>query len=115
MPKINFNGKEYEVTVDGFGVQLIDGKTIDEFVDSLGEEDLAFAARLGMSVAKKDPEQFADIVERHELTELEPFIPPKKWKHQDCTIVTKFIRSGGYQQSVMWCNNHQEEVRTRSL
>lgn len=61
------NGKSYEITVDGFGVQYIDGMLIDDFYATLSEEDIRYCMNIGIQTALSDPDYFNDITNRHEI------------------------------------------------
>lgn len=77
MNKIKILDKEYDVWFDEFGLARINGMLIDEFLDQCTDEQLAYLEKHGKEIAVKEPEHFADIVDRHEITLLEPFVDPK--------------------------------------
>lgn len=66
--------REYEITTDGFGVKYIDGILIDEFLENASTDILDALAAKGLRTIAKEPERAHDIIERNELTMLEPFL-----------------------------------------
>lgn len=71
---IEIAGVKHAITFDKFGTTYVDGMTPDDFLDTLDDDTKELLARRGLEVAKNDPEHFKDIVQRHELTDLEEFI-----------------------------------------
>lgn len=53
--KINFGGKDYHFEIKN-GVKYVEGKTIDEFIETLSHEDKIASMKLGM-VAMNDMEK----------------------------------------------------------
>lgn len=64
-------GKQYTVTYGLFGEYIIDGKSWDEFWDSVPPEVMNAMAVKGLETAIEDPPHFQDIVARLELESLE--------------------------------------------
>lgn len=75
MYRININGKEHKVKIDGFGITYIDGMTIDDFMAEADAETKLFLAEKGMKIISKNPNYAKDIIERHEITALDPIVP----------------------------------------
>ena len=70
--------KTYTITHTPFGIPLIEGITIDEWLATKASAaQIKFLMEKGGDVAANEPDHFADIVDRHEITPLEPFVDPK--------------------------------------
>lgn len=69
MASIEVNGTEHEVTVDEWGIRYVDGMTVDNFVQSLSEDDMIWAAEHGMRLYSDNPEHVQDIVQRYEISD----------------------------------------------
>lgn len=52
MKTMRINNKEHEVWIDENGNCFIDGKSVDEFLDTCSTEDLCTLARVGYRVVK---------------------------------------------------------------
>lgn len=71
MPKVVANGKEYDITTDGFGVHYVNGKTIQQFTNEASDDEILYFAKRGLEIMESDPEYSKDIIERGEIVELE--------------------------------------------
>lgn len=67
MPSIEINGQKHTVTKDGFGLTLVDGKTIEDFVKDCSVDDLRALVKHGIQIIESNPEHAQDIIERFEI------------------------------------------------
>lgn len=71
MSKITILDDEYELTEGPFGEQLIEGKSLQDFTDSLPPEKIAAMAKRGMQKVAEDPERTKEILEQYEFSDEE--------------------------------------------
>jgi citrate synthase len=64
---ITVNGKKYPLSEGDYGLTLIGGMYLEEFIENLSTEDLAWLAKYGMAIVQNEPEHFDDIADRLEM------------------------------------------------
>lgn len=72
MSKITINGKDYNFIIDSFGITIVEGKSVDEFLESLPVEDHEWLVNRDLQTIYNEPEYFDEVANRMEI--------PKKYK-----------------------------------